>query len=377
MRLLLNMLIILVFVAGCQKNNESTKKPTVEQDLSMVHTILKDKTDNFTKLNETSFEKRDLKKIYKALDNVTGSIKDLENFKKASKDKELYTALKTLVELDIMTLLSDSEVEIKDIINPMNNMVRMRIAPLRNLTNAGVDIRQYLKDYKKLGCIGMNCSYIDELIYLGNLASPLENIKLSKEDRAIMDNLSRSINDAWGLYLFYSESEDRNIYHSLEKKYLPYLKSKKIYNDNIQKLMDDIIKYTLRKSILLIYSGRNFIISYLSDDKYEKDYVKFAGVQDNEIEEAIKIGKEERKKIYPIVCLYPSYLFEDGKKECVSHIENNSFDKIVEIMKDKNVQDNKSYIMTDDEVCMIKDNSTVKFYSNNEICKAIESISKK
>lgn len=377
MRLLLNMLIILVFVAGCQKNNESTQKPPVEQDLSMVRTILKDKTDNFTKLNETSFKKRDLKKIYKALDNVTSSLKDLENFRKATQDKELYTALKTLVELDIMTLLSDSEVEVKDIINPMNNMVRIRIAPLTSLTNAGVDVRQYLKDYKKLGCIGGKCRYIDELIYIGNIAAPLENVKLSKEDKEIRDNLSSSINDAWGLYLFYSEGANKDTYHSLGEKYLPYLKSKKIYNDNIQKLMDDIIKYTLRKSILLIYSGRNFVISYLTDDKYEKEYVKLAGVQDNDTEQAIKNGKEERKNLFPIVCLYPSYLFEDGKKECVNYIENNSFDKIVEIMKDKNVQDNKSYIMSDDEVCMIKDNSTVKFYSNNEICKAIESISKK
>lgn len=32
----------------------------------------------------------------------------------------------------------------------------------------------------------------------------------------------------------------------------------------------------------------------------------------------------------------------------------------------------KTYIMIDDEVCMIKDDNKVKFYGKNEFCEAVE-----
>lgn len=39
----------------------------------------------------------------------------------------------------------------------------------------------------------------------------------------------------------------------------------------------------------------------------------------------------------------------------------------------KNVMDNKTYIMIDDELCMIDDNNKINFYSKNKLCKAIKS----
>lgn len=40
------------------------------------------------------------------------------------------------------------------------------------------------------------------------------------------------------------------------------------------------------------------------------------------------------------------------------------------IFNDNN--DSKTYIMIDDEVCMIKDDNKVKFYGKNEFCEAVE-----
>ena len=202
-----------------------------------------------------------------------------------------------------------------------------------------------------------------------------KQLKLSEEDRKTFKNFTLNIKNAWGLYLFQSDGADRQIYRSIQKIYLPYLEKKGIYNDAIDNLMEDITKYTTNKSMNFVAESTNTTLSYVTDSRYVKEFfmdTKFGKVT----EEDISMAKEERSETFPLICKHNEFIFEKAKKECIDYINKADFESLVEKMADSNIDDGKTYIIIDDEVCMIKDKDKNNFYGKNEICRAIEKRSK-
>lgn len=366
---------IMLLISGCKKTYEPTNISGLTDDINEIHNILKDKREIYFEQKEYTLSESELDNISKSIDRISGKLNELNYIKKISKDEELYTALKILIDLDVMTILSDNDIDIKNISKIVVNMVQQRTNQVISLINAGVDIRQYLNDYQELKCIGSSCGYINILMHIGMVSGAVKDLKLSEEDRKTFDSFTTNITSAWGLYLFQSDGADRQIYRSIQDIYLPYLKTKGIYNENIDNLMGDITKYTINKSINFVAESPNTTLNYVTDSRYVKEFfmdTKGGMVTDEDLE----MAKEERSETYPAVCARPKFLFEEGKKECLDYIEREDIKSLVEKMADSNIDDGKKYIVIDDEVCMIEDNDKIKFYGKNEICKAIEKKSK-
>ena len=366
---------IMLLISGCKKTYEPTNISDLTDDINEIHNILKDKREIYFEQKKYTLSESELDNISKSIDRISGKLNELNYIKKISKDEELYTALKILIDLDVMTILSDNDIDKKNISKIVVNMVQQRTNQIISLINAGVDIRQYLNDYQELKCIGSSCGHFITLIDIGNVSYAIKNLELNEEDRKTFENLTFNITSAWGLYLFQSDGADRQIYRSIQDIYLPYLKTKGIYNENIDNLMRDITKYTIKKSIYTITESTNNIFSYITDSKYVREFfmdTKGGMVTDEDLE----MAKEERSGTYPAVCSRPKFLFEEAKKECLEYINKADFESLVEKMADSNIDDGKTYIIIDDEVCMIEDNENTKFYGKNEICKAIEKKSK-
>ncbi len=366
---------IMLLISGCKKTYEPTNISGLTDDINKIHSILKDKREIYFEQKEHTLSKSELDNISKSIDRISGKLNELNYIKKISKDEDLYTALKILIDLDVMTILSDNDIDIKNISKIVVNMAQQRTKQMISLINAGVDIRQYLKDYKKLDCVGSSCGYINILMYMSMVSDAVKQLKLSEEDKKTFDSFTTNITSAWGLYLFQSDGADRQIYRSIQDIYLPYLKTKGIYNENIDNLMEDITKYTTNKSMNFVAESTNTTLSYVTDSRYVKEFfmdTKGGMVTDEDLE----MAKEERSETYPAVCARPKFLFEEGKKECLDYIEREDIKSLVEKMADSNIDDGKKYIVIDDEVCMIEDNDKIKFYGKNEICKAIEKKSK-
>ena len=366
---------IMLLISGCKKTYEPTNISGLTDDINKIHSILKDKREIYFKQKEYTLSESELDNISKSIDRISGKLNELNYLKKISKDEELYTALKILIDLDLLTILSGKNAKTKTSAKNIVNMAQQRTKQMISLINAGVDIRQYLNDYQELKCIGSSCGYITVLMYINMVSGAVKDLKLSEEDRKTFDSFTTNITSAWGLYLFQSDGADRQIYRSIQDIYLPYLKTKGIYNENIDNLMGDITKYTINKSINFVAESPNTTLNYVTDSRYVKEFfmdTKGGMVTDEDLE----MAKEERSETYPAVCARPKFLFEEGKKECLDYIEREDIKSLVEKMADSNIDDGKKYIVIDDEVCMIEDNDKIKFYGKNEICKAIEKKSK-
>ena len=375
MRLLLITFIMTLFISGCQKTYEPTNTLDLTDDINKIHSILKDKREIYFKQKEYTLSESELDNISKSIDRISGKLNELNYLKKISKDEDLYTALKILIDLDVMTILSDNDIDIKYISKIVVNMVQQRTNQVISLINAGVDIRQYLNDYQELKCIGSSCGYITVLMYINMVSGAVKDLKLSEEDRKTFDSFTTNIISAWGLYLFQSDGANRQIYRSIQKIYLPYLEKKGIYNDAIDNLMEDITKYTTNKSMNFVAESANTTLSYVTDSRYVKEF--FMDTKNGKVtEEDISMAKEDRSETFPLICKHNEFLFEEAKKECLDYINKANFESLVEKMADSNIDDGKTYIIIDDEVCMIKDKDKINFYGKNEICRAIEKRSK-
>lgn len=374
-RLIILLTGIMLLISGCKKTYEPTNISGLTDDINKIHSILKDKREIYFEQKEYTLSKSELDNISKSIDRISGKLNELNYIKKISKDEELYTALKILIDLDVMTILSDNDIDIKNISKIVVNMAQQRTKQMISLINAGVDIRQYLKDYKKLDCVGSSCGYINILMYMSMVSDAVKQLKLSEEDKKTFDSFTTNITSAWGLYLFQSDGADRQIYRSIQDIYLPYLKTKGIYNENIDNLMEDITKYTTNKSMNFVAESTNTTLSYVTDSRYVKEFfmdTKGGMVTDEDLE----MAKEERSETFPLICKHNEFIFEEAKKECIDYINKVDFESLVKKMADSNIDDGKKYIVIDDEVCMIEDNDKIKFYGKNEICKAIEKKSK-
>ena len=337
-RLIILLTGIMLLISGCKKTYEPTNISDLTDDINKIHSILKDKREIYFEQKEYTLSKSELDNISKSIDRISGKLNELNYIKKISKDEELYTALKILIDLDVMTILSDNDIDIKNISKIVVNMAQQRTKQMISLINAGVDIRQYLKDYKKLDCVGSSCGYINILMYMSMVSDAVKQLKLSEEDKKTFDSFTTNITSAWGLYLFQSDGADRQIYRSIQDKYLPYLKTKGIYNENIDNLMEDITKYTTNKSMNFVAESTNTTLSYVTDSRYVKKFfmdTKGGMVTDEDLE----MAKEERSETYPAVCARPKFLFEEGKKECLDYIEREDIKSLVEKMADSNIDD--------------------------------------
>lgn len=374
-RLIILLTGIMLLISGCKKTYESTNISGLTDDINEIHNILKDKRENYFEKKEYTLSKSELDNTSKSIDRISGKLNELNYLKKISKDEELYTALKILIDLDLLTILSNKDAKTKETAKTIVNMAQQRTKQMISLINAGVDIRQYLKDYKKLDCVGSSCGYINILMHIGMVSGAVKDLKLSEEDRKTFDSFTTNITSAWGLYLFQSDGADRQIYRSIQDIYLPYLEKKGIYNDAIDNLMEDITKYTTNKSMNFVAESTNTTLSYVTDSRYVKEFfmdTKFGKVT----EEDISMAKEDRSETFPLICKHNEFLFEEARTECLDYINKADFESLVEKMADGNIDDGKKYIIIDDEVCMIEDNDKIKFYGKNEICKAIEKKSK-
>ena len=111
MRLLLITFIMTLFISGCQKTYEPTNTSDLTDDINHIHNILKDKRENYFETRKYSLSSSELDNISKSLDKISGSLNELSYLKKISKDEELYTALKILIDLDLLTILSDNSTD--------------------------------------------------------------------------------------------------------------------------------------------------------------------------------------------------------------------------------------------------------------------------
>lgn len=366
-------ILIILLIIALIYYNILKKDVDINSEISGISNILSSaKKSNNGIHNISSTELDDL---YTYLDNITKNIDELNRFKRISKDEELYTALKILIDLDLLTILSDKDAKTKTSAKTIVNMAQQRTKQMISLINAGVDIRQYLKDYKKLDCVGSSCGYITVLMYISMVSDAVKQLKLSEEDKKTFENFTLNIKNAWGLYLFQSDGANRQIYRSIQKIYLPYLETKGIYNENIDNLMEDITKYTINKSMNFVAESANTTLSYVTDSRYVKEF--FMDTKNGKVtEEDISMAKEERSETFPLICKHNEFIFEEAKKECIDYINKADFESLVEKMADSNIDDGKTYIIIDDEVCMIKDKDKINFYGKNEICRAIEKRSK-
>lgn len=375
MRLLLITFIMTLFISGCKKTYEPTNISGLTDDINKIHSILKDKREIYFKQKEYTLSESELDNISKSIDRISGKLNELNYLKKISKDEELYTALKILIDLDLLTILSGKNAKTKTSAKNIVNMAQQRTKQMISLINAGVDIRQYLNDYQELKCIGSSCGYITVLMYISMVSDAVKQLKLSEEDKKTFENFTLNIKNAWGLYLFQSDGADRQIYRSIQKIYLPYLEKKGIYNDAIDNLMEDITKYITNKSMNFVAESANTTLSYVTDSRYVKEF--FMDTKNGKVtEEDISMAKEERSETFPLICKHNEFIFEEAKKECIDYINKANFESLVEKMADSNIDDGKTYIIIDDEVCMIKDKDKNNFYGKNEICRAIEKRSK-
>lgn len=372
MRLIMLLISICFMFAGCQKNNEYENISKIRPDMAQIHKIISEKTQNYFKSNDFIINSSEMDILVKSLDNITSNVKELQQFKKVMKDDDLYTALKILTNLELMTLLSDKDIKLSRAAEMYYEMVRFSTKQLISLKKTGIDIRQYIKDYEKLNCIGAACGHINEIIMTQNIAYNLKSVSLESKDKKILNKFLLKQSSLWGIYLFNSDGIDRRLYRNIESNYINYLKEKNIYTKDISDLMDELTKYKVRKAMVFVYTGKLFPVSYFTDKKYYKNILLAQSKSDNISDEEIEGKRRIREELVPVICSYPELLYDESKKECIDYLNKNSFDDILLNMQDENINDGRAYIIIDDEVCMIKDNTKQKFYSSNEFCKVLK-----
>ena len=95
-------ILIILLIIALIYYNILKKDVDINSEISGISNILSsaEKSNNGI-YNISSTELDDL---YTYLDNITKNIDELNRFKRISKDEELYTALKILIDLDLLTI---------------------------------------------------------------------------------------------------------------------------------------------------------------------------------------------------------------------------------------------------------------------------------
>lgn len=356
-------LIILLIIALIYYNIPK-KVIDIKSEISGISSILSSAEKSNNGIHNIS--STELNNLYTYLDNITKSIDELNRFKRISKDEELYSALKTIIQLEIISAVLDNDEMVEAKEKTINRLVEIRTKPLISLIKADVDIRKYIKEYK-------NKNYDSDIIVgtkalslVGSAASLRLKSTTKDEEKLIIRNFRDNFNDTLWLHYLYNMQEKKEKYDLVAKIYLPYLKEKNIYNENIESLMQDIMSYTLNYSFDFILNSPAYTKLYVTDNNYMTDFL----IEINNY--SISDIAEERKQLIPLVCNHYEYLLKQGKKECEHYLKVVGIKKLINNLKDNNTAGNTSYIMIDDELCFIQSGENIDYFSKNQFCKAIK-----
>lgn len=136
-------ILIILLIIALIYYNILKKDVVINSEISGISNILSSAEKSNNGIHNIS--STELDNLYTYLDNITKNIDELNRFKRISKDEELYTALKILIDLDLLTILSDKDAKTKKSAKNIVNMAQQRTKQMISLINAGVDIRQILK----------------------------------------------------------------------------------------------------------------------------------------------------------------------------------------------------------------------------------------
>lgn len=357
-------ILIILLLLALIYYNISKKVVDIKSEISSISNILSSAEKSNNGIHNIS--SAELDNIYLSLDNITKSIDELNRFKRISKDEELYSALKTIIQLEIILAVLENDDMVKANAKTINRLVEIRTKPLISLIKADVNIRKYIKEYKNKNYDSDIIVGFKALSLVGSAASLRLKSTTKDEEKIIIRNFRDSFNDTLWLHYLYNMQEKKEKYDLIEKIYLPYLKEKNIYNENIESLMQDIISYTLNYSYDFILNSPAYTKLYVIDNKYMTDFL----VEINNY--SISDIEEQRKQLIPLVCTHYEYLLEQGRKECEHYLKVVGIKKLINNLKDNNTADNTSYIMIDDELCLKKESEKIDYFSKNQFCKAIK-----
>lgn len=357
-------ILILLLLIALIYYNMPKKVVDINSEISGINNILAgaEKSNN----DIYNISSTELDNLYIYLDNITKNIDELNRFKRILKDEELYSALKTIIQLEIISAVLDNDEMVKAKEKNINRLVEIRTKPLISLIKADVDIRKYIKEYK-------NNNYNSDIIvgskalsFIGTAVSLRLKSTMKDEEKIIIRNFRDSFNNTLWLHYLYNMQEKKEKYDLVAKIYLPYLKEKNIYNENIESLMQDIICYTLNYSYDFLLNALAYTKLYVTDNNYMTDF--FIEINNYSISDI----EEERKQLIPLVCTHYEYLLKQGRQECKHYLKVVSIKKLINNLKDNNTAGNTLYIMIDDELCLKKESENIDYFSKNQFCKAIK-----
>lgn len=199
-------LIILLIIALIYYNIPK-KDVDINSEISGISNILSsaEKSNN----GIYNISSNELDNLYTYLDNITKNIDELNRFKRISKDEELYSALKTIIQLEIISTVLDNDEMVKAKAKTINRLVEIRTKPLISLIKADVDIRKYIKEYK-------NNNYNSDIIVdtkalslVGTAASLRLKSTMKDEEKIIIRNFRDSFNNTLWLHYLYNMQEKR------------------------------------------------------------------------------------------------------------------------------------------------------------------------
>lgn len=374
MRFLLFIFITVLFCAGCQNNNVAEKQvekiyKDIENILPKAHLLYIyylysqptpfDKSEfpkNFDEIvlivdNKDEF----LNAINQDFKKIADKINVLNQLKEKCKDKKYYNFVYEIAKVQLIDMLANKQDEtpLYDTIIAYLDLLNMYIEPINSALDNNIDLWKYVTNrlfntpvYNR--DTGLNyIEYIDEVI---------NEIKLHEEDKLLINKIITQIKTA---RIFGSPT---NLHSIKIGDYFRDINNHEILHMYIEKRMYEVISSGI--------TAINIIIK----DKYNIDVLE-------QIELKVNIGNNinEIRNIDIIsACLYPAFLDDSNKKQCVEYIKTKNIDDIMKNqykaisgeMKNRNLEN--LYILVNNKLCMASDNKTYKFYSKNEICKAIE-----
>lgn len=368
--LILLLLPAIIIISGCQKQIEETKVENIIDDVIVINNIMKNNIIEYKNKNSINLTKEDVDNITNSINRAVNNIKELQELEKALNNEELYNAVKlnSAVELMMISLYGDNSLEENTAQYLMT--LNLYVKELISLANAGVDINEYVTSYKNKDEV--NAYFLENnAIKMAQYRLVAKTINLVEEDKLIYNKI-QDINTALlSTYNLYSNDLSHKLYNELQNIFKDKLFLKPVSNAGVG-FIDRLINYKIIKAIESLNDEYVYYTILYTESKYFKDYVEI--IQGRPVDSSdYSILARERNNVKYIICSHPKYLGSETNAFCLDFINNVDMKDIEAELSDKNVMDNKKYIMIDDELCMIDDNNKINFYSKNKLCKAIKS----
>ena len=368
--LILLLLPAIIIISGCQKQIEETKVENIIDDVIVINNIMKNNIIEYKNKNSINLTKEDVDNITNSINRSVNNMKELQELEKALNNEELYNAVKlnSAVELMMISLYGDNSLEENTAQYLMT--LNLYVKELISLANAGVDIKGYLHNYKNKDEV--NAYFLENnAIKMAQYRLVAKTINLVEEDKLIYNKI-QDINTALlSTYNLYSNDLSHKLYNELQNIFKDKLFLKPVSDEGMG-FIDRLVNYKVVKAIESLNHEYVYYTILYTESKYFKDYVEI--IQGRPVESSdYSILARERNNVKYIICSHPKYLGSETNAFCLDFINNADMKDIEAELSDKNVMDNKTYIMIDDELCMIDDNNKINFYSKNKLCKAIKS----